>query len=83
MGTAVPPYATSVLTILQSLSERGMLGRVMAVCAMSGQAGILRWLLGGWLGEAIGNETMLLLTGSAFAAITYFIFLTSMGIRQL
>ena len=83
MGTAIPPYATSAMTILQSQTEQSMLGRVMAVYAMTVQVGMLGWLLGGWLGEVIGNESMLLLTGSSFAAINYLIFLTSRKMRQL
>jgi MFS family permease len=83
MGTAIPPYASSVLTILQSQTERSMLGRVMVVYSMCGQIGILGWLLGGWLGEVIGNDRMLLLTGTCFAALSYLIILTNKGMRRL
>ena len=83
MGTAIPPWATSLATLLQTQTDKNMLGRVMAVYAMSGQVGMLGWLLGGWLGEVIGNDRMLLLTGVSFAAFNYVIFLTSAKLRQL
>lgn len=83
MGTAIPPWVTSLATILQTQSERSMLGRVMAVYSMAAQVGFIGWLLGGWLGELIGNDWMLLITGSSFAGLHYAIFLSSSDMRKL
>jgi MFS family permease len=82
MGTAVPPWAISIATILQTKSEKHMLGRVMAVYSMSVQVGMFGWFLGGWLGELIGNEWMLLLTGSSFALLHFVLCLSSQEVRQ-
>ncbi|MBT4612343.1 MAG: MFS transporter [Gemmatimonadetes bacterium] len=83
MGTAIPPWVTSLATILQTQTERAMIGRVMALYSMAIQIGFMGWLLGGWLGELIGNDWMLLLTGSANALLTYLIFLSHRDMRQL
>ena len=82
MGTAVPPWVTSLATILQTRSDRPMLGRVMAVYSMSMQVGMFGWFLGGWLGEFIGNDWMLLLTGGTFAFLHFVLFFSSRELRQ-
>lgn len=82
MGTAVPPWAVSIATILQTQSDKQMLGRVMAVYGMSIQAGMFGWFLGGWLGEIMGNEWMLLLTGGSFALLHIGLCLSSKEVRQ-
>ena len=82
MGTAVPPWAISIITILQSKSDKHMLGRVMAVYSMSIQVGMFGWFLGGWLGELMGNEWMLLLTGGAFALLHFALCLSSQEVMQ-
>ncbi len=83
MGTAIPPWVTSLATILQTQTDRAMIGRVMALYSMAIQIGFVGWLLGGWLGELIGNDWMLLLTGSANAMFTYLVFLSHRDMRQL
>ena len=82
MGTAVPPWAISIITILQSKSDKHMLGRVMAVYSMSIQVGMFGWFLGGWLGELIGNEWMLLVTGGTFALLHFALCLSSQEVMQ-
>ena len=77
MGTAVPLWVTSVATLLQTYSERGMMGRVMALYAMSTNVSLIGWLVGGWLGEWMGNDWMLLVTGAGFALLHFLIILTS------
>ena len=47
------------------------------------QVGFMGWLLGGWLGELIGNEWMLLGTGSAFAILHFLVLATSKPLRQI
>ena len=82
MGTAVPPWMTSLTTLLQTKSDRAMLGRVMAVYGMSMQVGMFGWFIGGWVGELIGNDWMLLITGITFFLLHFALILTSKELRQ-
>jgi MFS family permease len=82
MGTAVPPWMTSLTTLLQTKSDKAMLGRVMAVYGMSIQVGMFGWFIGAWLGEIIGNDWMLLITGTTFALLHFALILTSKELRQ-
>ncbi len=82
MGTAVPPWMTSLTTLLQTKSDRAMLGRVMAVYGMSMQVGMFGWFIGGWVGELIGNDWMLLITGVTFFLLHFALILTSKELRQ-
>lgn len=83
LGAAIPPWVTSVSTILQTHAEEGMLGRVMAVFATSFQVAIVGWLVGGWLGEQIGNEWMMLWMGVAYLVANWGIFATSKELRAI
>lgn len=83
MGMAITPWVTSISTTLQTKTEKSMLGRVMAIYSISLQVGFMGWLLGGWLGELIGNEWMLLGTGSAFTILHFLVFATSKPLRQI
>jgi O-antigen/teichoic acid export membrane protein len=83
MGTALPLWVTSVVTILQTQTDKPMLGRVMAVYAMSMQVGMIGALFGAWLGQLIGNDWMLLLTGSTFVLLNFGIFFSSRDMRQI
>ncbi|MFT5087555.1 MAG: DHA3 family macrolide efflux protein-like MFS transporter [Candidatus Latescibacterota bacterium] len=83
MGASIPPWITSVMTILQTRTEKAMLGRVMAVFSISFQVATLGWLLGGWVGEAIGNESMLLLMAIAYLIMHYGVFATSKELRKI
>ena len=76
MGGQHPPWITSMTTILQTRTKKAMLGRVMAVFSISFQVATLGWLLGGWVGEAIGNESMLLLMAIAYLIMHYGVFAT-------
>ncbi len=82
MGAGIPPWITSVTTILQTRSDKAMLGRVMAVFSISFQVASLGWLLGGWLGEAIGNENMLLSMAAAYLVMHIGVFATSKELRK-
>lgn len=82
MGTAVPPWTTSLLTLLQTKADKAMLGRVMAVYSMSMQVGMFGWFLGGWIGELIGNDWMLLISATTFALLHFALILTSKELRQ-
>ena len=83
MGTAVPFWVISVSTILQTETDKPMLGRVMAVYAMSMQIGMVGAFFGGWVGELIGNEWMLLFAGSTFAALNFAIILPCREMRRI
>ena len=83
MGTAVPPWVTSVAIILQTQSSKDMLGRVMAVYSMSMQVGMIGGFLGAWVGEVIGNDWMLLLAGGSFALLNFAIVLSSREMRRI
>ena len=83
MGMVIPPWVTGISTTLQIQSTKGMLGRVLAIYTMSIQLGFTGWLLGGWLGELIGNDWMLLCTGCAFATLHFLVFATSKPLRQI
>ena len=82
MGAGIPPWITSVTTILQTRTKKAMLGRVMAVFSISFQVASLGWLLGGWLGEAIGNENMLLWMAIAYFVMHVGVFATSSELRR-
>lgn len=82
MGAGIPPWITSVTTILQTRTKKAMLGRVMAVFSISFQVASLGWLLGGWLGETIGNENMLLWMAIAYFVMHLGVFATSSELRK-
>ena len=82
MGTAVPPWMTSLTILLQTKSDKAMLGRVMAAYGMSMQVGMFGWFIGAWLGEIIGNDWMLLITGTTFALLHFALILTNKELRQ-
>jgi predicted MFS family arabinose efflux permease len=83
MGTAVPLWITSISTILQTQTEKPMLGRVMSVYAMSMQIGMVGSFVGAWLRQLIGNDWMLLLAGSTFAILNFLIILPSRELRRI
>jgi MFS family permease len=83
MGAGIPPWITSVTTILQTRTKKAMLGRVMAVFSISFQVASLGWLLGGWLGETIGNENMLLWMAIAYFVMHLGVFATSSELRKV
>ena len=78
MGSTVMP----IWPVYASRADKAMLGRVMAVYSMSIQIGMFGWFLGGWLGELIGNDWMLLSTGGAFALLHFALFLSSRELRR-
>ena len=83
LGAGIPPWITSVSTILQTHSDKEMLGRVMAVFAMSFQVAFVGWFVGGWLGELIGNDWMLLWMGVAYLTMNAGVFATSKELRAI
>lgn len=60
-----------------------MLGRAMAVFSILFQVATLGWLLGEWVGEAIGNESMLLLMATVYLIMHYGVFATSKELRKI
>jgi predicted MFS family arabinose efflux permease len=67
MGVCAATWVSSLVTLLQIAAPREKLGRVMALYVLSLQTASLAWLIGGWMGQALGNRPMLLITATAFA----------------
>ena len=82
-GAAMPIWVSSILTLLQLQTERPMVGRVMSVYALSLEGFTLAWLLGAWVGQQIGNDWMLLASGSLFFLIHLGLIFTSPQLRRL
>lgn len=62
MGITNTVWFTSVVTLIQTNTDRDKLGRVMGLFGITVQTAIGGWALGGWLGELIGNELMIVLS---------------------
>ena len=82
-GAALPIWGSSIVTLLQLQTERAMLGRVMSVYALSTEGFILAWLVGAWVGQIIGNDLMLLVSGLLFGLVHLSLIITSPQLRRL
>ena len=82
-GAALPIWISSIITLLQIQTEKTMLGRVMSVYALSLEGFTLGWLVGAWVGQQIGNDWMLLASGSLNAVIHLSLIFTSPQLRRL
>ncbi len=82
-GAALPIWVSSIVTLLQLQTDRAMLGRVMSVYALSLEGFTLGWLVGAWVGQQIGNDWMLLASGSLNILIHTTLIFTSPQLRRL
>jgi MFS family permease len=82
-GTAPPLWISSIVTLLQTESDSKMLGRVMALFALSVQNLFLGALIWSWLGVQIGNDWMLLWVAVAFVLSHTLVLVMSPAIRKL
>lgn len=82
-GIASPIWLSSIVTLLQTESDPKMLGRVMALFALSVQTLFLGALIWSWLGLQIGNEWMLLFVGLAFVVAHALVLAFSPALRKL
>ena len=82
-ATAPPLWISSVVTLLQTESDSKMLGRVMALFALSVQTLFLGTMIWAWLGQQIGNDWMLLFVGLAFMLAHALVLIFSPALRRL
>ncbi|MDA1278879.1 MAG: MFS transporter [Chloroflexi bacterium] len=83
VGAAIPIWASSTITLLQTQSDPAMIGRVMSVFSLSLQSMMFGWFLGAWIGTLIGNAQMILIGTAIYAAINVGLILTSPQLRKL
>ena len=82
-ASSAPLWISSVVTLLQTESDPKMLGRVMALFAISIQVIFLGAMTWAWLGQQIGNDWMLLFVGLAFVIAHAVVMVFSPSIRRL
>lgn len=82
-GTVLPVWGSSVVTLLQVQSDKAMLGRVMSVYALSLEGFTLGWLIGAWVGQLIGNDLVLLVSGLIFVAVHLGLIFSSPELRRV
>lgn len=82
-STTPPVWISSVVTLLQTESDAKMLGRVMALFALSTQGLFLGAMIGAWVGLQIGNDWMLLSAGIGFVTTHAIVMIFSPSVRRL
>ena len=83
LGAAIPIWASSTITLLQTQSDPQMIGRVMSVFSLSLQMMMFGWFLGAWIGTLIGNTQMILIGTAIYAVINFGVIFTSPQLRRL
>jgi len=83
VGAAIPIWASSTITLLQTQSDPKMIGRVMSVFSLSLQMMMFGWFLGAWIGTIIGNAQMILAGTAIYAVLNFGLILTSKELRKL
>ncbi len=81
MGVTTTLWYTSVVTLIQINTDRDKLGRVMGLYAIILQTALFGWALGGWLGELIGNELMVVLSAAIFVGSCALAYVMSKPLR--
>lgn len=83
VGAAIPIWASSTITLLQTQSDPKMIGRVMSVFTLSLQSMMFGWFLGAWIGTIIGNAQMILIGTAIYAVINVGLIFSSRELRRL
>lgn len=83
VGAAIPIWASSTITLLQTQSDPKMIGRVMSVFSLSLQSMMFGWFLGAWIGTIIGNAQMILIGTAIYAVINVGLIFSSRELRRL
>ncbi len=83
VGAAIPIWASSTITLLQTQSDPKMIGRVMSVFSLSLQSMMFGWFLGAWIGTIIGNAQMILIGSGIYFLVNFGLVLTSRDLRKL
>ncbi|MCH8829390.1 MAG: MFS transporter [Planctomycetes bacterium] len=83
VGAAIPIWASSTITLLQTQSDPKMIGRVMSVFSLSLQSMMFGWFLGAWIGTIIGNAQMILIGTAIYAVLNIGIIFSSRELRRL
>jgi MFS family permease len=82
MGLAAPIYVTSITALAQSVIDDQVRGRVTSLFTITMQLFSLGWLIGGALAVWIGNETTLIIGGTATCAAPIIAYILHRGFRQ-
>jgi len=83
IGAAIPIWASSTITLLQTQSDPKMIGRVMSVFSLSLQSMMFGWFLGAWIGTIIGNAQMIIIGTLIYLVVNFGLILTSKELRRL
>ena len=83
VGAAIPIWASSTITLLQTQTDPKMIGRVMSVFGLSLQSMMFGWFLGAWIGTIIGNAQMILIGTAIYAVLNIGIIFSSRELRRL
>ncbi len=83
VGAAIPIWASSTITLLQTQSDPKMIGRVMSVFSLSLQSMMFGWFLGAWIGTIIGNAQMIIIGTLIYLVVNFGLVLTSRELRRL
>jgi predicted MFS family arabinose efflux permease len=82
MGLAAPIYVTSITALAQSVIDDQVRGRVTSLFTITMQLFSLGWLIGGALAVWIGNETTLIIGGTATCVAPIIAYILHRGFRQ-
>jgi predicted MFS family arabinose efflux permease len=83
LGAGIPIWASAVITLIQTQTDRKMIGRVMSVFALSLQSMMFGWFLGAWIGTIIGNAQMMIAGTIIYAIVNFGIIFTSKDLCRL
>jgi MFS family permease len=82
-GITAAIWITVVVTLLQTVSDPKMLGRVMSLYVLSIQTYFLSAMIGAWVGQQIGNDIMLVLAGVGFFGMHAILMVMSPALRKV
>lgn len=82
-GITAAIWITVVVTLLQTVSDPKMLGRVMSLYVLSIQTFFLSAMIGAWVGQQIGNDIMLVLAGVGFFGMHAILMVMSPALRKV
>jgi len=83
VGAAIPVWASSTITLLQTQSDPKMIGRVMSVFTLSLQSMMFGWFLGAWIGTIIGNAQMIIIGTLIYLVVNFGLIFSSRDLRRL
>jgi len=83
VGAAIPVWASSTITLIQTQSDPKMIGRVMSVFSLSLQSMMFGWFLGAWIGTIIGNAEMIIIGTLIYLLVNFGLIFSSKDLRKL